>query len=57
MYHLEGDEYIEEVTQIEEGVVIRSVKATELNGRTIAYSEVRHFDPQIIVNPKLTTTL
>ncbi|OWZ56841.1 hypothetical protein C368_01553 [Cryptococcus neoformans 125.91] len=40
VYHLEGDEYIEEVTQIEEGIVIRSVKATELNGRTIAYSEI-----------------
>lgn len=40
VYYLEADEYIEEVTQIEEGVVIRSVKATELNGRTIAYSEI-----------------
>lgn len=40
VYHLEADEYIEEITQIEEGIVIKSVKATELNGRTIAYSEI-----------------
>lgn len=57
VYHLEADEYIEEITQIEEGIVIKSVKATELNGSTIAYSEVRHVDQQIIVDPKLTARL
>lgn len=57
MYHLEADEYIEEITQIEEGIVIKSVKTTELNGRTIAYSEVGHVDQQIIIDPKLTARL